>query len=211
MKMKKKRMMALALLTLLLPVVAAAQQAEQMLGMNSTQQVDSSSGRTQNVLAFSFNPGFITSKVDTGYGLKSWVGGLGFAAYYRCVFRSGFGFGLSYSHNQTNYDTGYRSSIPLKLDYVGPSFVMAGPVGGRWNARLSWGLGYAHYSDSYVKDDGIGYQCMGGMEYLFGSAMAFGIDITETLYSFPSPDTDYRNERNNFARLGVNVGLRIYL
>ena len=128
--------MTLALLTLLLPVVAAAQQAEQMLGMNSTQQVNSSRGRAQNVLAFSFNPGVITSKVDTGYGVKSWVGGLGFAADYRCVFRSGFGFGLSYSHNQTNYDTGYRSSIPLKLDYVGPSFVMAAPSGKRRSRRF---------------------------------------------------------------------------
>jgi hypothetical protein len=24
-------------------------------------------------------------------------------------------------------------------------------------ARLSWGLGYAHYSDNIVEDDGFGY------------------------------------------------------
>lgn len=210
--MRKNRMIFLALLSLLLPVTAPAQQAEKRPGMNvnEAQQAKSERSMAQNVLAFSFNPSFITSKVETGYGEKTWVGGLGFAADYRCVFKCGFGFGLSYSHSQTNYDIGHGNSIPLKLGYVGPSFVMAGPVGERWNARLSWGLGYAHYSDDVVKDNGFGYQFISGMEYRLGSAMGFGIDITETLYSFPeNPYSD--NERNNFSRLGLNVGLRIYL
>lgn len=207
--MKLKRFFLTALLPILLPLLASAQQAEQMLGLDGSQQVKSDR-QIQNVLALSFNPGFITSKVDTGSGETSWQGGLGFAADYRCVFRSGYGFGLSYSHSQTNYEERYFS-IPVKLDYVGPSFVMAGPIGGLWNARLSCGLGYAHYSNNYESDNGMGYQFVGGVEYHPSKVFAIGIDLTEELYVFPKNEKHSKYETNGFSRLGINAGLRIYL
>lgn len=204
--MKAKYLLVWLLCTLCM--TTQAQQAEQMLGMKSQQQTKDWS---QNVLAFSFNPGFITSKVDTGYDEKSWVGGMGFAADYRCVFRSGYGFGLAWSHSQTNYDLAGGYSTPVKLDYIGPSFVMASPMGQRWHCRLSWGLGYAHYSDGYESDNGFGYQFMGGVEYRLGKSIALGVDLTETIHTFSKQETNKKNEINGFSRLGMNMGLRVYL
>lgn len=199
------------LMAFMLPFTAKGQHAEQMLGLENQQQSGNVKNWAQNVLAISFNPGFITSKVDTGYGEKSWVGGTGFTADYRCVFRSGYGFGLAYSHSQTNYDTGWNGSTSVKLDYFGPSFVMASPIGEHWSARLSWGIGYALYSDGYDSQGGFGYQFMGGVEYRLGRVMALGVDLTETVHTFSRNESTPKDKVNGFSRLGLNMGLRLYM
>jgi opacity protein-like surface antigen len=209
----KKRIVIAMLNALMLPLTIYGQHAEQMLGLDSQQRQDNSKDWSQSVLAISYNPGFITSKVFVGYNEESWIEGHGFSADFRHVFRSGFGFGLSFSHSQTNFEYGWKKTIPLRLEYLGPSFVMANPVGEHWHARLSFGLGYAHYSDGNDSEDGFGYQFMAGVEYRLGSVFALGIDLTETVHRFSQQDYDYGNKdmKSGFSRLGLNVGLRLYM
>ena len=215
----KKSIVLMLLATLAVGTTVHAQQAVQMLGLENQQK--SKNTGTHHTLAVNFNPGFITSKVDTGEKEVSWRGGIGISANYRCMFDSNYGFGLTYNHSKTSYDMS-NNSVDIKLDYIGPSFVMGGQLGNRWSAHLSFGIGVAHYSEHYEKEIysvfvikpsnyGVGIQSEAGFDYYLNKTLSIGLGITEDVYIFSKSDAQTKGQSNGFSRFALAVGLGVNL
>jgi hypothetical protein len=166
----------------------------------------------EHTIIANYMPGWITSKVFTPHHDYSWQGGHGYEVGYRCLFSSGYGFGLNYSHSQTNFTYGYE----LGLNYAGVSFIYGGHVAQQWILTTEIGLGYANYTDAGRKmKDGVGNKYCVGVEYMLGRAMGIGIGVSNHRCTFSKDkDIDYYDSDkyvNGFNRLSVNVGFRLYL
>lgn len=158
------------------------------------------------------SPGWITSKVFTPSDTYTWQSGLGFEVGCRCLFHSGYGFGISYAHSSTDYPGGYN----LGLNYAGASFVYGGHFAQHWIATVEAGIGFAIYSDAGVNtQSGFGSKYAIGIERLIGRSFGLGINIASHMHTF-SKDEDngyYDSDKyiNGFQRLSINIGMRLYL
>ena len=165
----------------------------------------------EHTIIANYMPGWITSKVYTPYDDYSWQGGHGYEVGYRCLFSSGFGFGLNYSHSQTNFTYGYE----LGLNYAGASFIYGGHIARQWIFTTEIGLGYANYTEAGRKmKDGFGTKYAVGVEYMLGSAMGIGIGLSNQTSTFSKEKNNryYDSDKyvNGFNRFSVNVGFRLY-
>ena len=213
-------------ITLLLAYVAlpsSAQEAVQMLGMNQQQTSQTvripaaQAAYSDYTVGISYEPGFITSKVNDGYDDVTWRGGRGFAIDFWQL-REGKGFGVNLSHSSTDYSFP-GTDKPLKLYYVGLAYVRAGALGRRWVASWSIGMGYAHYVidkhyQYYISKNwssgGFGFMLRGGIEYLPKERVGIALDIRETAHIFPGEDSGGKGLIPGFERLGFNLGLRYH-
>ena len=166
----------------------------------------------EHTLMANYSPGWITSKVITPYDEYSWQGGHGFEMGYRCLFSSGFGFGLNYAHSHTDFPHGYD----LGLNYAGASLIYGGRVAQQWILFTEIGLGYANYTDAGRKmQDGLGTKYGVGLEYVLGTAMGVGLNLSYQASTFSKDKNngyyDSDKYRNGFNRLSINVGFRLYL
>ena len=168
---------------------------------------------TEQAFSINFSPGWITSKVSTPQEECSWQLGMGYEVKYRCLFRRGYGFGLSYAHNSTSYSGGYD----LGQNFILGSFVYGGQIGKQWYATVETGLGYANYTDGGEKvNDGLGSKYGLGIEYQLGSIFGIGLDVAYHTAIFSKDDNfnyyyNDSNRANGFHRLSINIGLRLYL
>ena len=174
----------------------------------------SSAKKPTHTLSVNAGPAWITSKVyvPTSYGKyekKSWQTGLELGAEYNCVFSSGYGFGINYSHNHTSYGKG----IDMDLNYIGPSFVMAGKFTPKWRGKLDVGFGYGNMSTGDESEGGLAFKASTGVEYLVSKNIGIGAELMTISTWFGKQDDGYPGDdydTNGIARIGLNVGMRIY-
>ena len=105
--MKIKRLLLIALLSAVLAESISAQEDWQGEGskqmMLEGQDDLAVKKKVEHTFSLNGNLGLITSKVTTPRGTYSWQVGYGFEGSYRCVFKKGFGFALSYMYSKTGY------------------------------------------------------------------------------------------------------------
>ena len=216
--MKNKRLLLIALLSAVLAGSISAQKDWQGEGskqmMLEGQDDLAVKKKVEHTFSLNGNLGLITSKVTTPRGTYSWQVGYGFEGSYRCVFKKGFGFALSYMYSKTGYPVSsfYKDHGDIELTFLGPSFVYAGAVGEDWSARVEFGLGRASYSGDYSQN-GLGTKIAVGVERRLWKYVGIGLDMVSTTSTFKKePGQKLKdNEKNGFARLAFNLGLRLYL
>ncbi len=175
-----------------------------------------------HVIGVSYEPGYITSKVNNGYGDVSWVFGSGFAIDYSYIKGTGHGAGLTYQHNATFYVFN-GAEKPLKLDYAGVDYVWGSKLGKHWETNVAIGMGFAHYSISGLDRNvpyywntqkasatGFGFMTRIGIAYNVSQHIGIGCDLRDTRYIFPSEDSGEKGTIAGFNRLAMNIGLRFY-
>ena len=206
----------LATLLLSMAAPAQAQDATQLLGWeNGVSPADKEAQQKPvHTIAVDFTPGFITSEVFIDRTKKRWELGMGYGVGYRCLFPSGYGFGMYYAHSNTDYAEvhgSYAPDLALKLDYVGPQFVMGSYDKNGAGLYLAMGLGYAHYKLYDKEASGVGLQFMVGADMRLADHLTFGIGLNSIPHMFSSDEDTPKDRTNGFARLGLNIGLRYNL
>ena len=166
--------------------------------------------RTEHSLTLGVGPAWITSKIYTPKGKYTMQTGMEVMAEYDCVFSKGYGFGLTFAHNQT----AYPGDAKLYQFFVGPSFVYAGYFGKRWWAKVDLGLGYAVCDDTYEKQNGLGTKTGISFNYLVSPKIAIGAHLRAISATFGEQSADYpgsKDDVNGIARFGLTFGVRFQL
>ena len=165
----------------------------------------------RNILRFSVGPSWLMSKYQIGNRLYESKCGIDIETEYDHIWKTGFGIGINYLHNYTSFDEG----ITMRLNYIGPSFVMALPYKNtRWD--VAFGMGYSNYSESIDRisysESHIAPLIRMGWEYQVNKQMALGIQMNMITIKLDKPD-DVVLEKDEFygiQRLGIQAGVRYY-
>lgn len=200
-----------ATLTLLCSLLWLTVQAQEPAEIESTPKTKN----TNHALSANVSPGWITTEVFTPEGKHSWRTGIGYELGYRCLFKSGYGFGIDYAHSHTSYPSyHYDGHYSLDINYVGPAIVYGGNIGKQWIATVEAGMGYAHYNNGDESKSGFGTKWGVGVEYQLNKGIGIGIGIRHHVATFSKQENSYYDSdkyTNGFKRLSINAGLRIYL
>lgn len=183
----------------------------------AAQQGNGHPERREHILAVSYNPGAIVSRVYTGYGSVDRRGsGLGITADYLSVGPSGLGYGFSLAHCATRYEvkpTYYSNDTKadIKLSHIGPALALV-KSGVHWGFRSFMSLGLAYYHISRQNQQpGFGAQIVVGMEYRVSRVLGFGLDLTGQRCVFPDNTDSTTDIISGFIRVGANIGIRVHL
>ena len=165
----------------------------------------------RNILRLSVGPSWMTSKFQVGDRFYKWKCGIDVLVDYDHVWKSGFGIGVNYLHNYTSFDEGFVH----RLNYIGPSLVIALPSG-KWRWDMAFGFGYCFYSESIgnlsFKENHIVPLLRMGLEYKVSKQIAFGIQMNMISMEMNKPD-GYELKDDEFygiERLGAQLGMRYY-
>ncbi len=131
-------------------------------------------------------------------------------AEYHCVFKNNLGFGITYSHN----DTGYPYDAKMNLNYIGPSFVIAGNLSEKLRGKLDVGLGYANCSDGFTHQNGLGYKTSTELEYVLSDKIGIAVQLMSITTRLGKQDSYYpgnKDDINGVERFGLSIGMRIHI
>lgn len=165
----------------------------------------------RNILRFSVGPSWMISKFQVGERLYKSKCGIDVEVDYDHVWVSGFGIGVNYLHNYTSFDEGFDQ----RLNYIGPSLVMALPSD-KWRWDMALGFGYCSYSESVgnlsYSESHIAPLMRMGLEYKVSSQIALGAQLNMITVKLDKPDGVElkKNEFYGIKRLGFQVGMRYY-
>jgi len=178
--------------------------------MKEVQEMIKNSPR--NVVRLSVGPSFMNSNYQVGNHLYHSRVGLSVNADYDHVWNTGFGFGINYIHNYMSFDEG----IKTRVDYIGPSLVLASPMMRKFRYDLCIGLGYGHFSESYDgltnSENRLGATMRLGVEWKVAPHLGLGTQVSIFTMSLKKPD-DVELEKNEIygiQQIGLYVGLRYY-
>ena len=166
----------------------------------------------RNILRLSAGPSIMCSKYEVGNHLYKSRLGLDICVDYDHVWKSGIGFGVNYLHDYTSFDEGIKS----RLDYLGPSFVLASPFSKSFRCDLAFGIGYCHYSDSFdgfsTTENRFGVMMRLGMERKVAKHLALGAQMNLFTVSMKRPDglELRKDEFYGIQHIGLLGGLRYY-
>ena len=168
----------------------------------------------RNVIKLSGGPGFITTSVVTPEGAYSSRTGTDVLAEFEHIWYSGWGLGLNYAHNSTDYD-GYG----LSQNYFGASAVLSHLTNKSFRWELAFGLGLAQYTEenpgySYdgKTENGLGFMSKIGCEYLFHRHLSIGVELNVFTATFPKQNANINEDNyvNGFKRISIVGGLRYH-
>lgn len=168
------------------------------------------SGTTDNVLSISAGPAVIISKVYTPIGTYSRVSGLDVLIEYKHFGDKTFGYGCTYTYNQTSFLSG---TDKLKMHYIGPSLFLSRHFFNKWRFEAGMSAGYACYSERFQSaKSGFGYLSKAGIEYKISELIGIGIETNCVVLRFSTPEGVQleENERFGFGRINFLGGLRFY-
>lgn len=166
----------------------------------------------RNVLRVSAGPSLMYSKYQVGNHLYKTHLGFDICVDYDHVWKSSFGLGINYLHNYTSFDEG----IKTRLDYLGPSMVIASPLKKNFRWDVALGIGYCHYSES---NEGIsntanrvGLMFRVGAEWKVANHLALGTQFNLFSVNMKKPDDLEleKNESYGIRHVGLLAGLRYY-
>lgn len=165
----------------------------------------------RNILRLNIGPSWLMSKCYVDSRVYKSKCGVDVEAGYDYVWKSGFGLGFNYLRNYTSIN----ENITMRLNYFGPSFVMALPLNrSRWDVAL--GLGYCKYSEYYKGLSGseahIAPLMRMGWEYKVGEHLALGLQMTLFSMAMDKPDDVVldKDEFYGIKRWGLMTGMRYY-
>lgn len=166
----------------------------------------------RNVIRISAGPTLMTSKFLIGnHQYKSRLGA-DICVDYDHVWKSGFGFGINYLHHYTSFDEG----VKLRVNYIGPSLVLAYTRTKSFRCDLAWGLGYSRYSESFegnsVSQNRLGVTMRIGGEWKVAKHLALGVQFNVLSVGLEKPE-GIELEKDEFygiQHVGLQGGLRYY-
>ena len=164
-----------------------------------------------NVLRLSVGPSFMTSKYQIGNREYKNRAGLDVCIDYDHFWKA-IGLGINYLHNYTSFDGG----IKTRLDYIGPSYVLAITTSKTFRFDYAIGLGYCHYSESLdkysVSQNRLGYMMRVGAEWRVAKSLALGAQINYFSVRLKKPEgLELKdNETYGISHIGLQAGLRYY-
>lgn len=166
----------------------------------------------RNVIRISAGPTLMTSKYLVENHRYRYRVGVDICVDYDHVWKSGLGFGINYLHNYTSFDEGVKS----RIDYVGPSLVLAYARTKSFRCDVAWGLGYCHYSDSYegysLTQNRVGLTMRLGAEWRVAKHLGLGAQFNVFSVRLKEPE-GMELEKNEFygiEHIGLQGGLRYY-
>ena len=164
-----------------------------------------------NVLRLSVGPSFMTSKYQIGNREYKNRAGLDVCIDYDHFWKA-IGLGINYLHNYTSFDGG----IKTRLDYIGPSYVLAITTSKTFRFDYAIGLGYCHYSESLdkysISQNRLGYMMRVGAEWRVAKSLALGAQINYFSVRLKKPEgLELKdNETYGISHIGLLAGLRYY-
>ena len=165
----------------------------------------------RNIVRLNVGPSWMISKYELGNKVYKSKIGIDVTVDYDHVWKSGLGIGVNYLHNYTSLDEG----ISLRLNYIGPSFVVALPLRkSRWDIAV--GFGYCQYSESMgslsYSESHVAPLMRIGYEYKLGQNIALGLQTNLISMKLDEPDGIEldKNEFYGIRRVGIQAGLRYY-
>ena len=164
-----------------------------------------------NVLRLSVGPSFMTSKYQIGNREYKNRAGLDVCIDYDHFWKS-IGLGINYLHNYTSFDGG----IKTRLDYIGPSYVLAITTSKTFRFDYAIGLGYCHYSESLdgysISQNRLGYMTRVGAEWRVAKSLALGAQLNYFSVRLKKPEgLELKdNETYGISHIGLQAGLRYY-
>ena len=166
----------------------------------------------RNVLRLSVGPSLMTSKYQVdNHQYKNRVG-FDLCVDYDHLWKSGFGIGINYLYNYTSFDEGVKS----RINYIGPSLVLAPAIKKSFRYDIAFGIGYCHYSDSYEGEsetqNRLGVMMRVGAEWKVAKSLALGAQISYISVRMKKPE-GLELEKNEFygiTHFGLQAGLRYY-
>lgn len=162
-------------------------------------------GKTQHTIVLSGGVSWITSKVYVDYDEKTWVTGGNFSLAYNCVYRGGYGFGVSYVRNMTSVD-----GCEIRANFIGPSVVYSTRVD-MWRFSAEVGIGYAFCKMDGDNANGIGLKSAVAAEYLLSNHIGL-MGQLGGVTSFLSGEikNGRSNNINGISHWGVSLGLCVH-
>ena len=165
----------------------------------------------RNILRFSVGPSWLISDFQVGERVYKSKCGVDVAVDYDHVWTSGLGIGVNYLHNYTSFEEGFDQ----RLDYIGPSLVLALPSD-KWRWDMALGFGYCRYSESVgnlsVSESHIAPLMRMGLEYKVSDQIALGAQMNMITVRLDKPE-GFELKDNEFygiKRFGIQVGMRYY-
>lgn len=166
----------------------------------------------RNILRFSVGPSWLISDFQVGERVYKSKCGVDVSVDYDHVWTSGLGLGVNYLHNYTSFDEGVKS----RIDYVGPSLVLAYARTKSFRCDVAFGLGYCHYSDSYegysLTQNRVGLTMRLGAEWRVAKHLGLGAQFNVFSVRLKEPE-GMELEKNEFygiEHIGLQGGLRYY-
>ena len=166
----------------------------------------------RNIFRLSVGPTLMTSKYQVDNHIYKSRAGIDILFDYDHIWKSGFGFGINYKHNYTSFDEG----IKTRVDYIGPSFVIAPQISKTCRYDVALGFGYGRYKESY---GGLSYSegrfaamMRIGLEWRIARQLALGPQINMFTMTMKKPEgleLD-KNDTYGIQHMGLQVGLRYY-
>lgn len=165
----------------------------------------------RNILRFSVGPSWLISDFQVGNRVYEAKCGVDVAVDYDHVWTSGLGLGVNYLHNYTSFEEGFDQ----RLDYIGPSLVLAFPSN-KWRWDMALGFGYCRYSESVgnlsVSESHVAPLMRMGLEYKVSDQIALGAQMNMITVRLDKPE-GFELKDNEFygiKRFGIQVGMRYY-
>ena len=166
----------------------------------------------RNIFRLSVGPTLMTSKYQVDNHIYKSRVGLDILFDYDHVWKSGFGFGINYKHNYTSFDEG----IKTRIDYIGPSFVIAPQISKTCRYDVALGFGYGRYKESYgglsYTENRFAAMMRIGLEWRVAHQLALGPQINIFTMSMKKPEGIEleKNDTYGIQHVGLQVGLRYY-
>ena len=148
----------------------------------------------RNILRFSVGPSWLISDFQVGERVYKSKCGIDVSVDYDHVWTSGLGLGVNYLHNYTSFEEGFDQ----RLDYIGPSLVLA---------LYSESVGNLSVSESHVAP-----LMRMGLEYKVSDQIALGAQMNMITVRLDKPE-GFELKDNEFygiKRFGIQVGMRYY-
>ena len=174
-----------------------------------------------DVLKLSAGLGWITSELETSYGVYKRKSGFSASADYQHFWSKGLGIGVNYMYYGTSFDDGSK----LNIHYIGPSLAGCTNLGKNWIYDTSIGLGYAVYTESFSgyyggvlydvseSNSRLGVLFQLGIQYKVSKNIGIGFHVNAFRMSLKRPDgiDTSKYDFYGIARYDAQLGLRFYL
>lgn len=164
--------------------------------------------RSVKSFVLSVGPAWNVSKVYTSQGARTSQAGMELMAEYNHIYSKGFGFGLTLAYNTTKYPVDGR----LNQLFVGPSLVYAGHIGKKWWAKVDVGIGYGNCHGDYDTTAGYSEKTGISINYMLSPSIGIGTNLLFISTFLADKEESLRkDEINGVARVGLTLGLRVFL
>ena len=165
----------------------------------------------RNVVRLSVGPSLLCSEYKVGNHLYKSRLGYDICVDYVHAWK-GFSLEFNYMHDYTSFDEG----IKTRLNYIGPSLVLAAQLTHVFRCDFAFGMGYCHYTESYGgitnSENRPAILMRMGTEWKVAKHLGLGVQANLFRMTLKKPE-DVELEKNEFygiQHVGLLGGVRFY-